>query len=374
MAKKKKSSKASEAARTLAKLGASKGGKARNFTLTKEERSEIARKAVWARWKKEKGEDYRPPRPREKLPQEGNKTVDSKPTKDKGELPYSMFSGEATIGKTTLECHVLNDFKRVLTQRKMIASLNMARGSRPGMGGDRLANFVTGKLISPFIPSKLRGAITCPIRFLTDQRKPAYGYEAMILADLCESVLQARDAGVLQSQQEDIAKQCEILLRSFAKIGIIALIDEATGYQKVRAKRALQVKLQAFIAEEMQEWARMFPEEFWLELARLEGTHYSPRSRPLRWGKYVMAFVYDAIDKDVGEKLREINPDPHHGKNHHQWLKQFGRQRVDRQIHRVIGMMEACQSIEEFKRKFARVFKNMPIQSDFEDIDWGLSP
>jgi len=54
----------------------------------------------------------------------------------------------------------------------------------------------------------------------------------------------------------------------------------------------------------------MLPEEFWLELARLESVRYSPRSRPLRWGKYVMMFVYDAIDKDVGKTLREKNPNP----------------------------------------------------------------
>ena len=70
------------------------------------------------------------------------------------------------------------------------------------------------------------------------------------------------------------------MIRATAKVGIVALIDEATGYQAVRARNALQLKLQAFIAEDMQEWARMFPQEFWLELARLEGVRYSPRSRP----------------------------------------------------------------------------------------------
>ena len=58
------------------------------------------------------------------------------------------------------------------------------------------------------------------------------------------------------------------------KVRIIALIDEATGFQKIREKRAFQIKLQAFIAGEIQEWARMFSEEFWLELARLEGVQY----------------------------------------------------------------------------------------------------
>lgn len=107
---------------------------------------------------------------------------------------------------------------------------------------------------------------------------------------------------------------------SWPLTGIIALIDEATGYQKVRARNALQVKLQAFIADELQEWAVMFPESFWIELARLEGVRYPARSRPLRWGKYVMLFVYDAIDEDVGRQLRKKNPNPRFLRNHHQNL------------------------------------------------------
>jgi thiaminase len=149
----------------------------------------------------------------------------------------------------------------------------------------------------------------------------------------------------------------ETIVRACAKVGIVALIDEATGYQEVRAKRALQLKLQAFIAEDMQEWAKMFPDEFWLELARLEGVRYSPRNRPLRWGKYVMAFVYDAVDGDVGKKLRSINPDPAHGHNHHQWLKDYGREKVNNQIQQVIAIMKLCDDMHDFRKKFDRVFR-----------------
>jgi hypothetical protein len=107
----------------------------------------------------------------------------------------------------------------------------------------------------------------------------------------------------------------------------------------------------------------MFPQEFWFELARLEGVHYSPRSRPLRWGKYIMAFVYDAVDGsgDVGKHLRKINPDPHHRKNHHQWLKEFGRAKVHDQVQRVVTIMKLCDDMEDFKKKFARVFKKTVI-------------
>src|SRR5207302_1895450 len=104
-------------------------------------------------------------------------------------------------------------------------------------------------------------------------------------------------------------------------------------------------------------------------LARLEGIHYSARSRPLRWGKYVMAFVYDAIDRDVGKTLREKNPDPHYLQNHHQWLKDFGRQKVHDQIERVITIMKLCNDLNDFREKFARVFKKIALIGQMH-FDW----
>jgi hypothetical protein len=170
-----------------------------------------------------------------------------------------------------------------------------------------------------------------------------------------------------------LAVQAEIIIRASAKVGIIALVDEATGYQKVRAENALRLKLQAFIADDLQEWARKFPDEFWYELARLEGVRYSPRSRPLRWGKYIMAFVYDAIDKDVGKELRKKNPNPQHGRNHHQWLKEFGKDKLIGQIQSVITIMKLCDNMDDFRKKFDRIFKKTPIQSTFDDINWTAS-
>jgi P63C domain len=164
--------------------------------------------------------------------------------------------------------------------------------------------------------------------------------------------LEARRLKLLKPTQLKLARQAEIIFRSSAKIGIIALVDEATGFQAVRKKRALQIKLQAFIAKDMQEWARMFKPEFWFELARLEGIHYSPRNRPLRWGKYVTAFAYDAIDKDMGKALRRINPDPHFRQNDHQLSTDFGRQQVHDQIERVVTIMKLCENMKDFKAKF----------------------
>lgn len=198
----------------------------------------------------------------------------------------------------------------------------------------------------------------------------AIGREATFLIELCDCYLEAESK--LKKNQRDLAVIASTVIRACAKVGIIALVDEATGYQQFRAKRALQLKLQAFIAEDLQEWARRFPPEFWYELARLEGVHYSPRNRPIRWGKYIMAFVYDAIDKDVGKKLREKNPNPHYGQNHHQWLKEYGKDKLIGQIQSVITIMKLCTNMDDFRAKFAKVFKKTPLQTSFDDINWNV--
>jgi hypothetical protein len=86
------------------------------------------------------------------------------------------------------------------------------------------------------------------------------------------------------------------------------------------------------------------------------------QTRPLRWGKYIMLFVYDAIDGDIGKELRKKNPQPRFLRNHHQWLKKFGRDKVHDQIERVITIMKLCNNMDDFREKFARVFNKSPIQ------------
>lgn len=357
----------SEVAKTLGSLGASKGGKARASVLSPGQRSEIARNAIRARWRKA-GKDQ-PEAQKEDMASIEQGDLD---TSSDGEpqLPVALFSGVITLGDLEIPCHVLNDQRRILHQRAMVRSLGMARGGSSRGGGDRLAYFVGQKTLRPYVSGHLLQVTEKPIIFKTLRGMSAYGYEADVLAEICEAVLAARQANALQDQQIHIAEQCVILMRGFARIGLQALVDEATGYEKVKKRQDLQIKLQAFIAEEMQDWARMFPEEFWFELARLESVHYTARARPLRWGKYVMMFVYDAIDADIGRELRKKNPNPHFLQNHHQWLKKFGRDKVNIQIEKVITIMKLCQDMPDFRAKFAHVFQKTPLQMSFADFDW----
>jgi P63C domain len=335
---------------------AAKGGRARANVLTPGERKAIARRASLARWGRIDDEGA-------EISARADQALEASLVAT-SEMPHSLLRGELAMGDVTFECHVLNDnqHSRVLTAGEVVRVLT-GRTSRPGSLNqylERIPGYTPEAVKSRTIQFRIPGLPT-----------PAIGYEATLLVEICEMYLDARTAKALRQSQEKIAAMSEIIVRACAKVGIIALVDEATGYQRLREKQALQIKLQAFIAEDMQEWAKVFPDEFWLELARLEGIRYSPRSRPLRWGKYVMAFVYDAIDGDVGRELRKKNPNPTKGKNHHQWLREYGKEAVHRQIGSVVTIMKLCDDMDDFRKKFARVFaKNQQLVLEGLEFDW----
>lgn len=275
-------------------------------------------------------------------------------------VPISLFQGVLELGESRLPCHVLSDGRRVIAQRELTGVLT---GGRKG----GLTRYLETNRVSQYIDA---GEVNSrAVRFsIPGENFEALGYEAVLLIEICDAYLRAREDRKLTRAQQHIAQQAEIIVRTTAKLGIEALVDEVTGYQAVREKNALQLKIQAFIAEEMQEWARMFPEEFWMELARLEHVHYSARQRPIRWGRYVMAFVYDAVDGDIGQELRRINPNPHYKQNHHQWLKNYGREKVRDHLNQVLGVMKLCRDMPDFNAKFAHVFKKSPLQMTFFDL------
>ena len=91
----------------------------------------------------------------------------------------------------------------------------------------------------------------------------------------------------MRDNQKHIADQAYLLMRSLAHTGIIALVDEATGYQKVRDREALQKILDRYIAKELAKWAKRFPDEFYEQMFRLKGWKYNPASskRPMQMAR-----------------------------------------------------------------------------------------
>ena len=183
---------------------------------------------------------------------------------------------------------------------------------------------------------------------------PANGIKAELLPEICGVYLAASRAGELHSPQEPLADQAEILMQAFAQVGIVALVDEATGYQKDRAHDALRLLLSKYIAEGLQKWLKTFPDDFFAELDRLYNNESTTsQKRPQYYGHFINKYIYEPIENGyVKNKLDELNitDEGKRKARFHQWLSDEGRNILIHQIGRVQGLMEMCPDIEQFKR------------------------
>lgn len=290
-------------------------------------------------------------------------------------LPKATHSGTLKVGDLSIPCFVLDNGIRVISGRGMTAAIGM-KGRGQGM-----LRIPTHKTLKPFIDKDLDVAIQNPIKFFgfsPKQSTPTPGYEATILLQICEVILTARDHGALKTPQEiRYAQYCDALVRAFAKVGIIALVDEATGYQAERDKNELHRILEAYIATELLPWSKRFPNEFYHELFRLRGWQFRPLSvkRPIIVGKLTNQLVYEKLPPGVLDELKRLNPPNNKGRRkhkHHQFLTDdIGNPHLEKHLAAIIALMRASATWTGFKRLFARSFPDRPDQQlelfDFED-------
>ena len=108
-------------------------------------------------------------------------------------------------------------------------------------GGNAFMRTVTRKGIRSVIDENLWAKIENPIVFKPLISDLGHGYDADVLVDVCKAVIRAAEKDKLTTSQDPLVAQARILLQAFAKVGVAALIDEATGYQKIRSPDALRI-------------------------------------------------------------------------------------------------------------------------------------
>ncbi|MCX6967105.1 MAG: P63C domain-containing protein [Verrucomicrobia bacterium] len=302
------------------------GGEARKKALSAEQRAEIAKKAADARWG----------------------------------LPVSHFEGEIELGTAKIPCAVVEingETVRLINSAGFMKALG-----RPWKGSYKrtdMPNFLEAKNLEPFISKELRGVLDM-VEYRTESGSSKQGYRAEIVPLACEAYLSARDTpGALHSSQQNVAKACEIIMRSLAKLGILALVDEATGYQEIRDRKALQKILEKYIKDDWAKWTRRFPLEFYQHLFRLKNLniHVSGNSvKPSYVGHWTNDIVYDRLAPGIKKRLREVNPKNEttgrRTRKHHQHLTEdIGIPELQQYLSNVIFLMRGCQTWDEFKRR-----------------------
>ena len=268
--------------------------------------------------------------------------------------------GEIELGDFSIPCYVLEDGRRVLSSRGMQSALKMVDETLDGKqtSGTRLDRYLSQKSLEPFIYKGRSLDHFTPIDCYKGNTK-INGFEATILIDICDAFLEARKTIDLSSRQQMIADQCEILVRAFAKLGLIALIDEATGYQYDREKDELQKLINAYVSEELRPWSYTFGENYYKEIFRLRGWDFTVsgiKKRPSIVGKYTNTFIYEELPKGVLEELKKRTPKNESGdysaRFHQSLTSDTGYIALKFQLNSVTSLMEAADDWEDFIRLF----------------------
>jgi hypothetical protein len=334
-------------------VGKAKGGAARAAGMTPERRKEISLKASTAK-----------------------KELSALPRATHGSVDHPL-----TIGDIEIPCYVLEDGTRVLSQRGLQTSLGMSISG--GVAGEQRIVTLLEKILSKSNgPNELSARI---IELIEKIKNPikfrplvggniAYGFEATVLADICESILVARKEGILLSTQARYAEQCEVLVRGFARVGIIALVDEATGYQRDRAKDALAKILEAFVAKELQPWVKTFPADYYEQLFRLYKMPFPPEGRP-QWrpqffGTITNEVVYNRIAPELLPELKKAANKAEKKAKLHQWLTQdSGHPKLREHLASLITLMKLSKTPEEWRQLVDRIHprQNATLPLNFED-------
>lgn len=287
----------------------------------------------------------------------------------------ATHEGDLKIGNITIQSSVLEGGIRVLSWSGVNRAFGSSIGGVSGKIGVRsLPRILEQKAVKPFISEELSACAEHPYEFQPKRGgRTAYGYEAALLPMMCEAIIDANKAASLKNQEAVI--NAELLLRGFARVGIVALIDEATGYQEIRDKKALAAILDKYLRKELAAWAKRFPDEFYKEMFRLRGWAWNPTTvkRPSVVGKYTNDLVYERLAPQILEELEKRNPKNESGNRvnrHHQWLTdEIGNPALTQHIHAIMGFMRAASKWDDFYRLVQRAFpkKNDQLSLLVED-------
>ncbi len=277
------------------------------------------------------------------------------------------------IGDIEIPCFVLEDETRIVT----LDGVKSALALNPGGSSARFAEFIAMLEPNAATANELAVRLQSPIRFvLGDGRKIHFGYASSLLVDICESILEARQQGRLTPRFDPLAIRAEVLVRGFARVGIDALIDEATGFQLLRSRTALLDLLRKYISDRLLEWTKTFPDEFYTEMFRLKGWDFLQLQpgdhKPSVVGRYTRNIVYERMPVPVIEQLEALNPAGEAGARkhkHHQFLtREIGHPELKAHIEKVVMLMRLSDGWEDFRSKLRKVMPKRYEQLHIRDL------
>ena len=295
---------------------------------------------------------------------------------------YGSDKTPLQLGELSIPCYVLEDGTRVFSGRGIQKILGSTATS-----GKWLEKFVNSDEISPYLAVKKTGILSVldklsnPIKFYRNSaggsQSETYGYEVTLLIDICDAIISSSETG--KFNDKSIIKNANIIIRAVAKVGIIALVDEATGYdkEKKRAKDELQKFLKQFLSDEASKWVKTFEDSFFEMIYKMRGWNWNmTNKRPGVVGQWINNIVYERIAPLTLSTLNEKNPKNEKGyrkdKHHQFFTEDIGKPKLKEYLASVEALGRASNyNWDIFMELLDRAFPKQPqkiIDIETEEI------
>ena len=282
----------------------------------------------------------------------------------------ALYVGTMEIAGMELPCAVLEDERRVFTENAILTILGSRSGaskrikySERDQGRAPLPIFLAPKRLKPYVAKHLSDG---PLDLIQYQHKSqtVSSYDCRILPRICRVWIEAALNGDLMAQQMPKTRNALSFLSGLGEVGIIGLVDEATGYQEIRAKLALATILEKFVAKELQTWTKTFPYEFYELIYKLKGwVGPDGHKRTPLLGHYTNNIVYDRLAPGVLDELKRVNPTLSAGyrkSRHHQWFTpDLGHPKLKEHLIGVMALMRAAPNWTVFERSLQRAYPKL---------------
>lgn len=306
------------------------GGKARAEALTPERRTEIAKKAAAKQWDMS--------------------------------IPQASHQGILSIAGKNIDCVVTETGERILSVKNVFETFGRTqRGYRRLDKGIIMPPFMDALNLVPFISDELYELIE-PIEYRDLKGKISKGYRADILPQICLTYLKANTAGVITKNQAKMVDASHVLIAAFSTVGIIALVDEATGYQQDRLKDGLNRILEAYISKALQPYISTIPADYYKELFRLRNFEYDEKTihkTPSYYGHIMNNIIYARLAPGVLEELKRTTPRNEKGRLKYRYFQKLtantGYVKLKEHIASVVSIMKLSNDYQDFIQKLDRI-------------------
>ncbi len=275
-------------------------------------------------------------------------------TKNESDRPKAIAEGKLfeEFG-FAVDCYVLEDKRRVIAQRGIIRAL---RGKTGGAEDGQL-----GRLLAR-LPSRFATLAAEPeIAFTMPAGGIALGREAQFMVRLLKAYSSAHRAGELHHTQEKLAMASIAMIEALAGVGIEALIDEATGYERSKAERERSRLFAALFRDGITQWERRWQPPLIRALASLYRVPYTVGSPP-RALQTPFHVIYTMIfGQEAARELRARNPDPE-SFCHHQALTDDAQAFLQNELQVVKLLAEQSRTKDEFWARMRAHYQGEGLQ------------